>query len=104
MRQKMLAWARIQYMKKKLVNVPDVGDRLKDISQVKSLGSVQSWIEITKLLEKKHSAEREVREFHLVIVQYHLCKLSEIFLSVRLSSPSIVSNPKVRRFPGLVLF
>ena len=60
MRQEMLASARWFFLKKKVSQVPDVGDRLKDVSQVKNLGSVQSWMEITKLLEKKHSAEREV--------------------------------------------
>ena len=56
----MIAFARLQFWKKKVTSFPDVGDRLKDVSQTKDLGNVDSWMEITKLLEKKHIAEREV--------------------------------------------
>ena len=80
MRQEMLASARLQYLKRKLMKVPDVGERLKDVSQVKNLGPVDSWIEVTKLLEKKHSAEREVR--NTIYARYETCS----HLALKLSS------------------
>ena len=63
-RQEIVARARLHVSKlrRKSTEAPVVGDRLKDVSQVKNLGNVDSWIEVAKLLEKKHDAEREVEE------------------------------------------
>ncbi|XP_076812765.1 uncharacterized protein LOC143459471 isoform X1 [Clavelina lepadiformis] len=61
-RQERLASERIRINKQhnKSQQTPILGKRLADVSQVKNLGLVGSWMEITKLLEKKYNAEREM--------------------------------------------
>ena len=49
-------------MKNKSSEAPEIGDRLKTVSQASNLPAVDSWLEVTKLIEMKHAAEREVRQ------------------------------------------